>query len=51
MLNKKYFIYLTLNVKNIEDDGITEAEIKINSIKLDASANGQKFEFEAGKDT
>ena len=38
-------------MKNIEDDGITEAEIKINSIKLDASANGQKFEFESGKDT
>ncbi len=51
VVEQNIFYILELNVKNIEDDGITEAEIKINSIKLDASANGQKFEFESGKDT
>ena len=49
-VEQKIIYLLDLNVKDIDEEGITEAEIKINSLKLDASANGQKFEFEAGKD-
>ena len=41
---------LDLNVKEVDADGVAEVEMKINSLKLDASANGQTFSFEAGKD-
>ena len=49
-VNQKIIYLFDLDVKDIDEEGITEAEIKINSLKLDASANGQKFEFVAGKD-
>ena len=49
-VNQKIIYLLDFTIKEVEDDGSTEAEIKINSVKLDASANGQTFNFEAGKD-
>lgn len=49
-VNQKIIYLLDLFVKEVDEDGATEAEIKINSIKLEASANGQNFNFEAGKD-
>lgn len=50
-VNQKIVYLLDLIVKDIDEDGNTEADIKINSLKLDASANGQTFSFEAGKDS
>ncbi len=49
-VNQKIIYLLDLIVKEVDEDGSTEAEIKINSLKLEASANGQTFNFEAGKD-
>jgi hypothetical protein len=49
-VNQKIMYLFDLDVKDIDEEGITEAEITINSLKLEASANGQKFEFVAGKD-
>ena len=49
-VDQKITYILDLNIKDVDEEGITEAEFLINSLKLDASANGQKFEFEAGKD-
>lgn len=45
-------VYLIdFEVKDVDKDGITEAELNINSIKLNAEVNKEKFEFESGKDT
>ena len=49
-VDQKIIYLLDLIVKEVDEDGSTEAEIKINSLKLEASANGQTFNFEAGKD-
>jgi len=49
-VTQKIIYLIDLVVKEVEEDGSTEAEIKINSLKLEASANGQTFNFEAGKD-
>ena len=49
-VDQKITYILDLKIKDVDEEGITEAEFLINSLKLDASANGQKFEFEAGKD-
>ncbi len=49
-VNQKVVYLLDLNVKEVDADGVAEVEMKINSLKLDASANGQIFSFEAGKD-
>ncbi|HEX9251176.1 MAG TPA: DUF6263 family protein [Ignavibacteriaceae bacterium] len=49
-VNQKIIYILDLLVKEVDEDGSTEAEINFNSIKLEAAANGQTFNFEAGKD-
>lgn len=49
-VNQKVAYLIDMNVKEVDEEGITEAEMKISAIKLDASANGQVFSFEAGKD-
>ncbi len=49
-VNQKVVYLIDMNVKEIDEEGITEAEMKISALKLDASANGQIFSFEAGKD-
>lgn len=36
--------------KETDNDGVTEADIKIVGIKLSADVNGEKHSFEAGKD-
>lgn len=35
--------------KEIDQDGVVEADINILGVKLSADVNGEKFEFEAGK--
>lgn len=49
-VEQKIVYLIDFNVKDIDDEGITEVELNINSIKLNASANGQSFEFESTKD-
>lgn len=49
-VNQKVAYLIDMNIKEVDEEGITEAEMKISAIKLDASANGQVFSFEAGKD-
>jgi hypothetical protein len=49
-VNQKVVYLIDMNVKEVDEEGITEAEMKISALKLDASANGQVFSFEAGKD-
>lgn len=49
-VNQKIVYLIDFTVKDVDEEGSTEAEIKINSLKLEASANGQNFNFEAGKD-
>lgn len=49
-VNQKVVYLIDMNVKEVDEEGITEAEMKIAALKLDASANGQVFSFEAGKD-
>jgi len=49
-VSQKIIYLFDLAVKEVDADGVIEAEIKINSLKLEASANGQTFNFEAGKD-
>jgi hypothetical protein len=49
-VNQKIIYLIDLEVKEVDEDGSAEAEISFNSIKLEASANGQSFNFEAGKD-
>lgn len=49
-VNQKVVYLLDLNVKEVDEEGNTEVEMKISSLKLDALANGQTFSFEAGKD-
>jgi len=49
-VNQKLIYLIDFMVKDVDEDGSTEAEIKISSLKLEASANGQNFNFEAGKD-
>ncbi len=45
-------VYLIdFEIKDIDSDGVTEAELKINSIKLNAKVNEEVFEFESEKDT
>lgn len=39
-----------INVKEVDEDGSAELEVKINNLKLEADANGQKYDFETGKD-
>jgi hypothetical protein len=44
-------IYLfDIAVKEVDEEGNIEAEVKINSLKLDANANMESYSFEAGKD-
>lgn len=50
VVNQKIIYLLDIDIKEVDEDGIAEAEIKINSLKLEASANGETFNFEAGKD-
>lgn len=49
-VTQKIVYLIDLDTKDVDSDGTTEVEIKINSLKLEASANGQTFNFEAGKD-
>jgi hypothetical protein len=49
-VNQKIIYLIDLVVKEVDEEGATEAEIKINSVKLEASANEETFNFEAGKD-
>ena len=39
---------LKLSVKDIDKDGVMEIEFIFNSVKLDASGNGQSFSYESG---
>lgn len=50
LINQKIIYLLTLDVKEVDEDKSAEVEININSIKLEAKANGEAFNFEAGKD-
>ncbi len=49
-VSQKVIYLLDLNVKDVDNEGVTEVEVTISALKLDASANGQVFNFEAGKD-
>lgn len=49
-MNQKVIYLLDLNIKDVDEYGTSEAEVKIISLKLDAFANGRNFNFEAGKD-
>lgn len=49
VVNQKIIYLLDIDIKEVDEDGAAEAEIKINSLKLEASANGETFNFEAGK--
>ena len=49
-VNQKVVYLLDINVKDVDEEGTTEVEMVISSLKLDALANGQVFGFEAGKD-
>jgi len=49
-VNQKIIYVFDIAVKEVDEEGNTEAEIKINSLKLDANANTEKYSFEAGKD-
>jgi len=50
-VDQKIVYLIDFEVKDVDKDGITEAELKINSIKLNAEVNKEKFEFETEKDT
>jgi hypothetical protein len=50
-MNQKVIYLLDLDVKDVDEEGAADAEVKITSLKLDAFANGKNFSFEAGKDT
>lgn len=49
-VNQKIVYLIDIVIIDVDEEGSTEAEIKINSLKLEASANGQSFNFEAGKE-
>lgn len=49
-VNQKIVYLLNVNIKDVDDEGTMEAEVKITSVKLDAIANGKVYAFEAGKD-
>lgn len=49
-VNQKIIYLFDMTIKEVDQDGAAEAEININSLKLEASANGQTFNFVAGKD-
>ena len=50
-VEQKIVYLLDFTVKEVDEEGITEAELKMNSIKLNAEVNGEKFEFESGKES
>lgn len=50
-VDQKIVYLIDFEVKDVDKDGTTEAELKINSIKLNAEVNKEKFEFETEKDT
>ncbi len=49
-INQKIVYLIDLSVKDVDEEGSVEAEVKVSSLKLEASANGKNFNFEAGKD-
>lgn len=49
-VDQKIIYLFDVAVKEVDEEGNTEAEIKINSLRLDANANTEKYSFEAGKD-
>lgn len=49
-VNQKIVYLFDVSVKEVDEEGNIDAEIKINSLKLDADANKEKYSFEAGKD-
>lgn len=49
-VDQKIVYLMELEIKDVDTEGVTEAEMKMSSIKLEARANGQTFNFEAGKD-
>ncbi|WP_337864960.1 DUF6263 family protein [Ignavibacterium sp.] len=50
-LHQEVIYVFDLTPKEIDKDGIIEADINILGVKLSADVNGEKFEFEAGKST
>lgn len=50
-VTQKIIYLINLDTKDIDKDGIAEVEFNIGSLKLEAVANGQKYDFEAGKDS
>lgn len=49
-IDQKIIYLFDVAIKEVDEEGNTEAEIKINSLKLDANANTEKYSFETGKD-
>lgn len=49
-LHQEVIYLVDFEINSVEDDGTTEAELKINALKLMADVNGEKFTFEAGKE-
>lgn len=49
-VEQKIIYIMDFTVKDVDEEGITEAELTMNSIKLNAEVNGEKFEFESGKE-
>ena len=49
-VDQKIIYLFNVVIKEVDEDGNTEAEVKINSLKLDANANNETYSFEAGKD-
>ena len=49
-VTQKIIYLIDLDTKDLDKDGVAEVDFKISSLKLEANANGQKYDFEAGKD-
>lgn len=49
--DQKVIYLLNINIKDVDEDGNSEADVKITSLRLDANVNGKLFSFETGKDT
>jgi hypothetical protein len=49
-VTQKIIYLLDMNVTDVDNEGVADVQVTISSLKLDATANGQVFSFEAGKD-
>jgi len=50
-VEQKIVYLLDLIVNEVDEEGTSEVDIKVNSVKLEATAGAEYFKFEAGKDT